>query len=232
MRVPGPHPLLRPTATGLRDLRARSALGPCRNGRARAPAVTNGSDEPQVIGPAAQAAGMMLAGDSDCGSEGHLVILLVTDWRAYERPREPYQLPTASPRWYVFRPMAHLALTTEEMRERLGFARRRKEELVALNGGDLAGADPHYRQQLVQEYFFHLVGAIEMLAQFVNEARNLGLDVEDASVSRVIQALRKGMGFGQRLRRCTRIRGEGGVFQATCTAMRASSTGSGTTGIR
>jgi hypothetical protein len=33
------------------------------------------------------------------------------------------------------------------------------------------------------------------VAQFVNEARNLGLDVEDASVSRVIQALPQGDGF-------------------------------------
>ena len=62
------------------DLRARSALGPCRNGPARAatvphgqqrcPTVTNGSEEPQVIAPPAQAAGMMQAADSDCGPEG------------------------------------------------------------------------------------------------------------------------------------------------------------------
>jgi len=107
----------------------------------------------------------------------------------------PYRLPTALSRWYVFRPMAHLALTAEEVRERLGYARRRKEELVALNGGDLPGADPHYRQQLVQEFFFHLVGAIEMLAQFVNEARNLRLDVEEVSASAVIQALPQGDGL-------------------------------------
>jgi len=85
--------------------------------------------------------------------------------------------------------MEHPALTPEEVRERLGFARRRKEELVALNGGDLPGADPHNRQQLVQEFFFHLVGAIEMLAQLVNEVRHLRLDVEDASASAVIEAL-------------------------------------------
>lgn len=91
--------------------------------------------------------------------------------------------------------MAHPALTAEEVRERLGSARRRKEELLALNGGDLPGADPLYRQQLVQEFFFHLVGAIDVLAQLVNEARNLGLDVEDASVSRVIQKLPQGDGL-------------------------------------
>jgi hypothetical protein len=88
--------------------------------------------------------------------------------------------------------MAHQPLTDEEVRERLAFARTRKEQLVLLNGGDLPGADPHYRQQLVQEFFFHLVGAIEVLAQRVNEARNLGLDVEDASASAVIRKLANG----------------------------------------
>jgi hypothetical protein len=91
--------------------------------------------------------------------------------------------------------MAHPALTAEEVRDRLGSARGRKEELIALNGGDLPGADPHYRQQLVQEFFFHLVGAVEMLAQLVNETRNLGLDVEDVSASRVTNALPQGDGL-------------------------------------
>ena len=48
------------------DLRARSALGPYRNGRARASAVTNGhqrSEEPQVADPGAHAAEMTQAGD-------------------------------------------------------------------------------------------------------------------------------------------------------------------------
>jgi hypothetical protein len=88
--------------------------------------------------------------------------------------------------------VSHPGLTPDEVRERLGFAHRRKEELAALNGGDLAGADPHMRQQLVQEFFFHLVGAIEVLAQLVNEVRNLGLPVEDASAARVIDALPQG----------------------------------------
>jgi hypothetical protein len=76
-------------------------------------------------------------------------------------------------------------LTPEDVWERLDFARRRKDELLALNGGDLPGADPHDRQQLVQEFFFHLVGAIEVLVQLVNEARDLALDVEAVSVPKV-----------------------------------------------
>jgi hypothetical protein len=88
--------------------------------------------------------------------------------------------------------MAHPPLTADDVRERLGFARRRKEELLALNGGDFLGADPQYRQQLVQEFFFHLVGAIEVLAQLVNEARNLGIPIEDASARRVSKDLPQG----------------------------------------
>jgi hypothetical protein len=39
-------------------------------GQQRAPTVANGSEKPQVAGPPAHAAGMMHAGDSDCGPEG------------------------------------------------------------------------------------------------------------------------------------------------------------------
>jgi hypothetical protein len=41
------------------------------HGRERSRAVTDGSEEPQVAGPPAHAAGMMRAGDSDCGPERH-----------------------------------------------------------------------------------------------------------------------------------------------------------------
>jgi hypothetical protein len=80
----------------------------------------------------------------------------------------------------------------DEVHERLRFAQRRMTELLALNQGNLAGADASERQQFVQEFFFHLVGAIEVLAQLANERRNLGLDVEVASASTVIQALPQG----------------------------------------
>jgi len=76
-----------------------------------------------------------------------------------------------------------------DVRERLTFAERRLSELLALNGGDLPGADPSYRQQLVQEFFFHLVGATEVLAQLVNEVRGLELDSEAASIRTAVQQL-------------------------------------------
>jgi len=62
-------------------------------------------------------------------------------------------------------------------------------ELFALNDGYLPGADPAERQQLLQEFFFHLVGAIDWLAQFTNEAKHLGLPVEDVTVAAVLKAL-------------------------------------------
>jgi hypothetical protein len=89
-------------------------------------------------------------------------------------------------------PAQHPKLTGDEVRERLAFARRREEELVALNGGDLAGADPQYRQQLTQEFFFHLVGAIEVLAQLANETRGVGFDAETATIPAVKEKIPSG----------------------------------------
>jgi|SRR4029077_1543156 hypothetical protein len=80
-------------------------------------------------------------------------------------------------------------LKREDVSERLAFAGRRLEELLELNGGDLLGADASYRQQLIQEFFFHLVGATDVLAHLVNELRALGIDPEDVSIMRVSKAL-------------------------------------------
>ena len=70
----------------------------------------------------------------------------------------------------------------EEVTERLSFAEKRLNELLALNKGDFAGADTSERRQLLQEFFFHLVGATEVLAQLLNEVRGLGMVSEDVSV--------------------------------------------------
>jgi hypothetical protein len=43
------------------------------------------------------------------------------------------------------------------------FARKRLDELKKLNGGHLGGANHRDRQPLIQEFFFHLVGAIDKL---------------------------------------------------------------------
>jgi hypothetical protein len=85
-----------------------------------------------------------------------------------------------------------VSATADEVRERLNAAHRREDDLVALNGGDLPSADAHLRQQLVQEFFFHVVGAIEVLAQHVNDARSLSLSVEDVTPSAVARKLPSG----------------------------------------
>src|SRR5215218_2837001 len=66
-------------------LRSFAELGPrwvratrAQYGHQRAPAVTNGSEKPQVVSPPAHAAGMMQARDSDCGPEGRGCWIAVT----------------------------------------------------------------------------------------------------------------------------------------------------------
>jgi hypothetical protein len=71
-------------------------------------------------------------------------------------------------------------LRDEDVRQRLSFARQRADDLLALD---------HPLQQLTQEFFFHLVGAIEMTAQRVNAAKGLGLDAEAVTVWKVQREL-------------------------------------------
>ncbi len=47
------------------------------------------------------------------------------------------------------------------------------------------GTKSEDRQMLIEEFFFHLVGAVEILAQVINEKRSLGLDPERAGVRTV-----------------------------------------------
>jgi hypothetical protein len=81
------------------------------------------------------------------------------------------------------------SMTKGHVNDRLASAERRLNELLALNRGNLPGANASERQQLVQEFFFHLIGAIDVLAQVVNDARALGLDSEDVSVPAVVKRL-------------------------------------------
>ncbi len=83
-------------------------------------------------------------------------------------------------------------MTKDEVVEKLGFAERRLRELLTLNDGHFAGADQAERQQLLQEFFFHLVGATEVLAQLVNEVRGLNIPYEYVDVSKVAGKLQAG----------------------------------------
>jgi len=86
--------------------------------------------------------------------------------------------------------------TPDAVNDRLLFARRRLRELERLNNGDLAGAQHRDRQQLIQELFFHLVGAVEFLAQVVNTSKNLRMDREKVSVGAVCKKLSNGDPIG------------------------------------
>ncbi len=67
---------------------------------------------------------------------------------------------------------------TRGVRNRLLFAKRRLDELMKLEVDFVTlGASPEKdRQQAIQEFFFHLVGAIDFLAQAINDDRKLIVD--------------------------------------------------------
>jgi hypothetical protein len=76
-------------------------------------------------------------------------------------------------------------MNSDAAKDSLLFAHRRLDELKTLNNGNLAGAKTEDRQILIQEFFFHLVGAIEILAQVINKRRTLGLDPERVTIRTV-----------------------------------------------
>ena len=76
-------------------------------------------------------------------------------------------------------------MSADAVKDSLLFAHRRLDELKTLNSGNLEGAKPEDRKMLIQEFFFHLVGAIEILVQVINEQRTLGLDPERVTVRTV-----------------------------------------------
>jgi hypothetical protein len=55
-------------------------------------------------------------------------------------------------------------MVPESVHQKLGFARARLADLEALIADNRLAADPDTRQQLTQEFFFHVVGATEYLA--------------------------------------------------------------------
>jgi hypothetical protein len=78
---------------------------------------------------------------------------------------------------------------TRSVRNRLLFAKLRLGQLSLMAGGDFGVVSEIERQQPLQEFFFHLVGAIEFLAQTVNDARKLIASEEDVSPYEVCRRL-------------------------------------------
>ena len=93
------RPILEPNAFGPRWVRA----APVECGRQGSPAVSDGSEEPQVAGPPVHATGMMDMGDSDCGPEGRVGDVGAADRQqpvsvtTGEPAREPWRIMTADP---------------------------------------------------------------------------------------------------------------------------------------
>jgi hypothetical protein len=82
-------------------------------------------------------------------------------------------------------------MVPESVHQKLKFARARLADLKAMIEDNRLAADPDARQQLTQEFFFHVVGATEYLAQLVNERRSLPLGSEDVAVYRVAKELER-----------------------------------------
>lgn len=82
-------------------------------------------------------------------------------------------------------------LSADEVRRRLGFARHRLEDLLNYSGGDLSRDPSKIRLQLLQEFFFHLIGARDVVAQLINERHELKIAPEDVSIAKVLKRLNR-----------------------------------------
>jgi len=73
----------------------------------------------------------------------------------------------------------------------LSFALRRLDELKRINNGNISSAQPQERQILIQEFFFHLVSAIDKLAQVINQSRTLNIPINQVSYPQICRRLRQ-----------------------------------------
>jgi len=78
------------------------------------------------------------------------------------------------------------------VRNRLLFAEQRLDDLGKLGGGDFGIVPEIDRQQPMQEFFFHLVGAIEFLAQTINDTKKLINNEEDVTPHAICKRLQDG----------------------------------------
>ncbi len=81
------------------------------------------------------------------------------------------------------------SLDYDAVEQRLRFARKRAQDLATLNGGNLLNAEQDVRQQLIQEFFFHLLGAVDYFAAYVDQERGTGLGVDRATIGKLIGLL-------------------------------------------
>lgn len=84
-------------------------------------------------------------------------------------------------------------MVKDSILQKISFAKARLEEIQELVAAKNIAADANLRQQLVQEFFLHLLGAVDYLSQLVNERRNLGMKRTDVSAHKVKDKLSKAL---------------------------------------
>ncbi len=72
---------------------------------------------------------------------------------------------------------------------KLEFANNRLKDIRELIANNQLSSNPNARHQLTQEFFFHLTGSIEYLAQLLNECYKLGINCEDVAIYKVIKKI-------------------------------------------
>ena len=80
----------------------------------------------------------------------------------------------------------------ETIFEKLEYAKRRLNDLGCLIDQNLLGSKASERQQLIQEFFFHLIGAADFIAQLVNEHLELRIKPYKVNISRVVEKIHHG----------------------------------------
>ena len=86
--------------------------------------------------------------------------------------------------------MADVSITIDEVGLRVRFASWRLENLKEVMSVNVTRNRFGERLQLMQEFFFHLVGAREVLALLINERRGLDYDPEKVSIGQIFKSLK------------------------------------------
>ncbi len=82
-------------------------------------------------------------------------------------------------------------MITDTVYQKLEFAKLRLNDLKTLIANNQLAADPNARHQITQEFFFHLLGSTEYLAQLINENRELGFNSNEVAVFKIVKELKR-----------------------------------------
>ena len=82
-------------------------------------------------------------------------------------------------------------MVKDSVDDKLSFAKKRLDEICHLVTENKISVDANLRQQLAHEFFFHLIGAVEYLAQLVNETKSLGVESNEVLVHKISDKLKQ-----------------------------------------